>query len=282
MKALVIAGLNYDVTLKIDRLPEDHEKVDAAQRHEGPGGSAANTAHWLALLGICVEVHGSVGDDTWGQVCREALEKAGCNVQHVRTMPNTATRLQVILASGNAKRMIGSGGSSAMLDIPSLSEVRADSCRLVHTTTRHFGQTQSFLADARAAGAVISCELNGQHPAEFLDKTDVLFCNHDELTRAISTPDPLAWAAEATRASGSTLVITHGAQGAYFVHHGQVRFRATERVTPLDRTGGGDAFNAGFLHAMLHDLAPEACLDAGLRLARQVICGIGARPHLDL
>ena len=52
-----------------------------------------------------------------------------------------------------------------------------------------------------------------------------------------------------------------------------------EKVTPVDTTGAGDSFNAGFISAYLKGGNPESWLQAGNQLAAQAIISKGAIAH---
>ena len=54
-----------------------------------------------------------------------------------------------------------------------------------------------------------------------------------------------------------------GCRGAALLWQGDILFAPAHPVTPLDTTGAGDCFDAGFLHAWLKGESPETCLATG-------------------
>lgn len=77
------------------------------------------------------------------------------------------------------------------------------------------------------------------------------------------------------------VAVTHGRQGATWFAGTEQRRAVVERVDDTDSTGGGDAFNAGFLAAWLDGAEPGAALAAGVRAGTRVAGAAGARPVLD-
>lgn len=116
-----------------------------------------------------------------------------------------------------------------------------------------------------------------------LDAVDLVFVNEQEAPLYAS-----ATTVEASlpfwRARKSIVVIKLGDQGAMTVGaEGEWEVEAP-KVKPLDTTGAGDAFNAGFLWAWLHGAAPDACLAAGNAVGAASTRrhgGVDALPRLD-
>jgi 2-dehydro-3-deoxygluconokinase len=79
------------------------------------------------------------------------------------------------------------------------------------------------------------------------------------------------------RAGGAgTVVVKLGADGC-LLPDGRT-LPPPQRLRPADTSGAGDAFNAGYLHALLRGAAPHAAALAGHRLAGWVVMRAGAVP----
>ncbi len=55
-----------------------------------------------------------------------------------------------------------------------------------------------------------------------------------------------------------------------------------ERIQPVDATGAGDQFAAGFLYGLAHGRDLETAGQMGCVAAREVIGHYGARPETDV
>jgi sugar/nucleoside kinase (ribokinase family) len=76
------------------------------------------------------------------------------------------------------------------------------------------------------------------------------------------------------------VVVTLGPSGALWTDGTRISQIDGERVaSPIDTTGAGDAFAAGFLVARISGADPEGCLRAGCRLAAVAVRTPGARPR---
>ena len=75
-----------------------------------------------------------------------------------------------------------------------------------------------------------------------------------------------------------TTVITLGSDGSVLVSD-KVRLRAsTYPVEYVDGSGGGDAFDAGYIHGLLHGLGTEDCLRVASALGASCVRAIGTTP----
>jgi sugar/nucleoside kinase (ribokinase family) len=257
------------------------------------GGSAANTAAWLAHLGVDVTLVGVVGDDAAGATRLAELRSAGVRCA-VRVAPGAATGSIVVLSGGGDRTMLADRGANALLTAADVEHVLADAA-LVHVSgytlfdrrTRAAGIAA--LRTAVAAGATASVDAASAAPlrsvggSAFLDWTrgaHVLFANADEARAIIGAPpdapDPGARHLAAT--VGGEVILKHGAAGAIWASGSEVVAVPAEPAAAVDPTGAGDAFAAGYLAARLAGADAAAALRAGTIQGAAAVSRIGARP----
>ncbi|QGM98460.1 carbohydrate kinase family protein [Methylocystis parvus] len=267
-----LGSINFDVAMRLDRLPEPHEKIPANAISVGGGGSAANTAVWLAREGLNARMLGWVGDDLLGAFALRDLAGEGVDVSGVNVL-RSPSPVAVCLSPPGDNRIV----TSPRLDAPWTPDdalPTAAGADWLHVTVRDAG----FLTRARERGARrLSVELNGDYDPAFARAADCLFANHDELARAVGSEDPMRFLLERHAGDPAIWFVTHGDEGAQIMRAGCVETVPTVPVEPVDRTGGGDAFNAGAIAGLLRGAEPAEAARNGLRLATQAITRLGAR-----
>jgi sugar/nucleoside kinase (ribokinase family) len=95
-----------------------------------------------------------------------------------------------------------------------------------------------------------------------VQSVDVLLPNASEARRLAGVSD-LAQAIRMLAALGPLVVVKDGARGAYACSGGEIVHAPAIRVEPLDTTGAGDCFDAGFVKAWLDGRPLEQCLQWG-------------------
>jgi ribokinase len=279
---VVIGSIKYDTVCTIDRFPRVHEKVREATITTCLGGSAANTAAWLAWLGSPVRLVGTVGDDETGKACLAMIRAAAVSCMEVAVDPTKATGRAVCLSTRRAKRIVTSSGPP--LD-PALDLLRGTSGQytdsVVHIAAQETSELIAVCHRLRREGATISVELNGRRMDSIREVATIAFLNHDELTDVFG----LSW--QELDVSSLTmilpnpdarLIVTLGRDGALCVERTGITRVPARRIRIVERTGGGDAFNAGFLAAYAHDCDVETSLRAGTESATLALSRVGGQP----
>lgn len=242
------------------------------------GGAGANTAAWLARLGAEVTLVARVGDDTAGRTATAGLRAAGVTTaQSVDTEWPTCT--VVVLLDGD-RTMLSDRGAAARLapaDLPALDgadHLHLSGHVLLDPSSRAAGLAA--LSAARVAGLSTSVDPQAA-PAltpefrEWVRGVDLLLPNADELAALGGS------AANLLDVVGA-VAVTDGARPARWVDPvAEVRC-LPPRVTVVDPTGAGDAFDAGLLVAWLRGADPQEALHAGCAAAVEAVSALGARP----
>src|SRR5260370_14879634 len=113
---------------------------------------------------------------------------------------------------------------------------------------------------------------------KLLPHVDVFLPNDHEGQRIAGEADPLRQAEVFRRLGAGTVVVTMGERGALLVAD-SVRLRSgVYPVDFVDGSGGGDAFDAGFLFGLLNNYGPEDCLRVASALGASSVRAIGTTP----
>ena len=260
------------------------------------GGSAGIMATAAAALGLRVAIVGVVGDDVFGRFMVDELRDRGVDVKQVRVDPDRPTGATVILARPTDRAILTAEGTIADVgadDVPSSLLART---RHVHVAS-YFLQPAlraalpDVVARAHAAGTTISVDPNWD-PVEswdgglsaLLPTLDLFFPNEEEARRITGR----ATASDAARAlrgerggPGPIVVVKRGAEGALAINaDGEETSIAAFEIEPLDSTGAGDAFDAGFLRAWLEGQPTSTCVSEAAAAGALSTRGLGGTSSL--
>lgn len=295
--AILVAGeLNPDaIVVGPDLTPEFGQVETLAQ--DGTltiGSSGAIFACGCARLGLATSYVGAVGDDAGGrfvldELGRRRIDTTGCRVEEGR-----ATGLTVVISRGEDRAILTAVGAMDALGAEDVTDATLAGAEHLHVTSpalqpRLRAGLPDLFSRAHAAGLTTSLD-PGWDPAgewdaalaDALEEVDVFFPNAAEAARIAGTGDPEA-ALDALAARVPTVVVKLGADGAIAADASGRARAAVPAIdsadlagqgaappaapAPVDTTGAGDSFAAGFLAAGRAGLS----LDERLRVA--VACG---------
>jgi ribokinase len=293
---LVVGDVNADLVLRggdlVPAFGQREQLVDHAQLVLG--GSGGIVAAGAARLGLRVAIAGCVGDDALGRAMLAALD--GVDVSAVR-MGAEPTGVSVGLARPGDRAVLTALGALAEFRAEHVPDALLASARWVHVTSPFLQPGLDVAAVAARAAGTTSLD-PGWDPHERWELAwegfDVLLPNAQEAQR-LSGEDDVEAAARSLAAKGPTVVVKRGADGALAVGGGADRAVPSEAadrdvvrvaappVDPVDATGAGDSFDAGFLAARLagEDLAGALALGCACgALSTRAAGGTAGQPTL--
>ena len=267
-RVLVLGDLVLDVVLAPERAIESGTDVPGSVGIR-QGGSAANTARWLARLGIDVQLVCAVGRDGAGRSLVSQLEADGVRVRAARIAGQRTGRVGVLVAPNGERSFVADRRAALALRPDHLKDEWFARLDLIHMPAYSL-MGEPIAAAARTAvgmaraisGAEVSLDLSsigpllaeGRRAARELVasvKPDVLFATEAEVEAFLGRN-----AGDGILDHAAIAVIKQGSRGARVVARGAaaepLRFDvATPQVTVADSTGAGDAFSAGFIAGWL-------------------------------
>jgi sugar/nucleoside kinase (ribokinase family) len=265
-----IGSINVDFIFAAGRWPAEHEKYRADSYVCANGGAAANTARELSRLGRKVTMVGGIGNDDLGNIALKELIAASVNVDHVIRRSDWKTGCAAIRSMGKTKSILTAGVVDVAVIFDSLKTLSVQQSDHVHFSWTPSHEMHDQLQHWRRMGISLSWETDGRMNMPTAELFDIIFMNKVELKmyqdKAAITD---AWIKSLKH--DLTVVVTLGDVGAEAYFKGQRFFCKAHPVNIVNRTGGGDAFDAGFLDAWLGRCALNACLERGLRSAAMIL-----------
>jgi sugar/nucleoside kinase (ribokinase family) len=277
------------VCAPIDRLPGAGELVMTKRIVLHIGGCASNAAIDLAKLGVRTGVVGRVGDDVFGGFVRETLEEHGVDTSGlIETSATDTSQTLVVNVKGQDRRFVHCFGANGQFTGDDLPRDRVRHARVLYVGGYLLmpNLTQDELVPvfeaARGAGVKTVLDVAVPEAGDYLSRldrllplTDLFLPNEDEARMITGVEDPLRQAERFHAMGAGTAVVTRGARGSVLVS-GDTRLRAgVYPVEFVDGTGGGDAFDAGFIYGLLRGFDLPKCLQWASALGASCVRAIG-------
>ena len=268
------------------------------ERTQTPGGSVANTLAGLGNLGLGTGFIGRVHDDALGRFYADAMKNGGTDFVNAPIAGGELpTSRSMIFVSPDGERSMNTYlGISAELGPEDVSDDVASEAEIVFLEGYLFDKDKgkdAFTRTARtcrAAGGKAGIAISDpfcveRHRADFLDlienEMDYVIGNEAEIMSLYQNNDLEADLA-AVAAIRPLVVCTRSGDGVSIIHKGERVNIPVEKVVPVDATGAGDQFAAGFLYGLATGRDTETCGRMGCVAAAEVISHIGPRPEANL
>lgn len=255
------------------------------------GGSAANTIHGLASLGLACGFIGKVGQDRMGQFYENEL--TSLNVTSKLLKSETETGRAYTLISPDSERTFATYlGAAVELNPPDIDSAFLKQYDLMHIEgylVQNTSLIEHALRLAKDNKLIISLDLASYNVVEanhtFLSRiipeyVDIIFANEEE-AKAYTHKGPEE-SLDILASQVETAIVKVGKSGSY-IKSGDITTQITIKpVESIDTTGAGDQYAAGFLYGYSKKLNHEKCGKIGSLLSGKVVQYYGARVPKNL
>lgn len=266
-------------------------------RVQAPGGSVANTLAGLGNLGLTTAFIGRVNDDALGKFYAQEMVAGGTDFPNAPIAGGELpTSRSMIFVSPDGERSMNTYlGISSEVGPEDVSETVAGQAKILFLEGYLYDKPKGKEAFEHAAAL---CKAGGgkagislsdpfcvdRHRADFrrlVKELDYVIGNEHEWQSLYETDD-LEVALTAAAADSGLVVCTRSGQEVVLVQGDERVSVPVNEIVPVDATGAGDQFAAGFLYGYATGQSLEISGRMGCVAAAEVISHFGARPDADL
>ncbi|RAK13360.1 sugar/nucleoside kinase (ribokinase family) [Salipiger aestuarii] len=291
-------GIEKGIMQLVERERAEQLYGAMSDRVQAPGGSVANTLAGLGKLGLRTGFVGRVRDDALGRFYAKGLTDDGTDFVNPPIAGNDLpTSRSMIFVSPDGERSMNTYlGISAELGPDDVSEDIASQAEIVFLEGYLFDKPKGKEAftrmarGCRAAGGMAGIAISDpfcveRHRDDFLrliaNEMDYVIGNEAEI-RSLYQDDHLDKDLARVAAVCPLVVCTRSGDGVTVMHDGERIDVPVTKVTPVDATGAGDQFAAGFLYGLATGADLQSAARMGVVAASEVIGHMGPRPEVDV
>ncbi len=256
-----------------------------------PGGDCPNTMVTLHAMGVQSTLAGKVGNDKFGKMYSDRLKLLG--VGNELAFCDEPTGSSIILVTPDSERtmntFLGANRLYSAQDIVLSSLHNADIFYFtgyMWDTPEQQGAIMKALEETRNREIVVAFDVAdsfavGRYRDTFLhiinEYCDIVFANSDEARILFANYDPY----ECCRSMGKLCriaIVKDGKRGSYISRSGKiVKIPVKGSMNPVDTTGAGDIYAAGFLYGLSTNLTIDEAGEVASFLAGEAIAQQGAQ-----
>jgi len=259
-----------DLIALVEHFPSS-ESVQRARRHIIQGGGPVATAMvTLSRLGARTAMLDILGDDAWGSLIKEDIEREGVATDYVIPAKGCSSSIASILVrrKDGGRSIVFKPGNTPDYPVSEISFRKIAASKILHINGRHWEACVKACTYARQAGVTISFD-GGAHRfrpelKELVPITDICIVAR-EFAERYTGRTGIEKAARGLMSEGPPLVvITDGFRGSWIFQGVDTAFHQPAYTVQkvVDTTGCGDGYHGAFLFGVLRsmDLKQTACL----------------------
>ena len=258
-----------------------HIKKDLAS-----GGSAANTIHGLASLGVKTGFIGKIGKDELGQVFKSDMTAHNIT-PHLLESDTNSGHANALISPDSERTFATYLGAAVELSSDDIVNELFHGYKYFHVEG-YLVQNKALIEKAyqmaKANGLITSIDLASfnvvEDNLEFLTNlvhnyVDIVFANEEE-AKAYTGKEGLE-ALNQLAVGTEVAILKLGKEGSMIKRLDEVVKVGIIPATSVDTTGAGDLYAAGFLFGLIQNLSLEKCGKIGSILSGHVIEVVGPK-----
>ncbi|TNE69861.1 adenosine kinase [Celeribacter ethanolicus] len=293
---LELMGIEKGIMQLVERARGEMLYGAMTNRVQTPGGSVANTLAGLGALGLKTGFIGRVHDDALGRFYAAEMEADGTAFVNppVQGGELPTSRSMIFVSPDGERSMNTYLGISSEISSQDVPETAASDTEIMFLEGYLYDKPKGKEAFNRAAelthkaGGMVGISLSDPFCVDrhrddfrkFVKEMDFVIGNEHEWESLYQTD--LSTALETAASESGLVVCTRSGSDVVLVRGDEEAVVPVHRVQPVDTTGAGDQFAAGFLYGLATGQSLETSGRMGCVAAAEVISHIGPRPETDM
>lgn len=278
---VVGVGLNAtDTLILLPHHPALGSKVEFHSADILPGGQVATAIAACQQWGSRTRYVGKVGDDIAAAIHRMEFERLGVEA-HLMTATGCTSQQAVILVDDAGERtVLWKRDNRLTLQPEELQREWIINARALHVDGHDTAAAVVAAGWAREAGVPVIADLDDVYPGveALIEKVDYLITSRDIPGRLVGDSDlRRSLPAVRTRFGCRLTAATLGQEGVLAWDGLRFHYAPAFQVKPVDTTGAGDIFHAGFIFGLLQGWALPRQLAFACAAAALNCTALGAR-----
>ena len=281
-------ALNLDKIYIVDKIPGKDEEGYVIDLELHPGGSAANTVAGLASFGMETSFIGKTGSDEEGKILfRDFLER-GVDTSGIISAEGRSGVAMIFVDKDGNRAILVDPGVNDTISIDEVNMEIVEKSSIVHMTSFICKNgLDSFRSQIKVAKRASSVSFDPGMPyierglkelRPILKQTAIFMPNRTEIEMLFGMGYRES-CSEAMNMGVEIVAVKLGGKGCYVTDGKREYHVKAFSSNPVDTTGAGDAFNAGFLYAWHKKRNIEECARIGNFVAGKLIERVGARSY---
>lgn len=262
MDILCIGHAAYDVTLPLEKYPQENDKYSIEESLEAGGGPAANAAYLLAKWGVKTGFVGLIGEDIYGERIIREFQEVDVDLSLIEIEKNYPTPFSTILINKeNGSRTIinrklphrGLKINKQLLENIQPKVILVDGHELEASLEilERFPKAISLLdaGSLKEATEILARKVDYLVASEKFAKQYSTIEDLDSAENYKKCMDRLK------KLSPQQVVVTLGDQGLIYDKQGEIIKLPAYNAKAIDTTGAGDIFHGAFAYGLLRDFS---------------------------
>jgi ribokinase len=266
---------------RVDAYPPADTKCEVREMVVQGGGPVATALVALARWGVRCTIASVIGDDEFGSAIKASLEDEGVDTSGLIMRKGFDSQFSYIAAEPGAgtRTVFWRRPTGAPPRFDELDHARIHGAKLLHTDGLFMEASLAAATAAKEAGVQVVVDAGSLRDGMLdLARLSDYFLASEKLAGELVGDDRPVDACFKLAELGPRVVgVTLGHRGYVVLHGERIIERPAYPVDPVDTTGCGDVFHAGFTYGVIKGWDVERSLDFGAWAAAMVSLQLGGR-----